>query len=65
MSNATSVILALLIGVTAGLRAMTPLAAVSWAARSGRIQLEGSWLAFFGKTFTPWIFTVLAVVGGF
>jgi len=28
----------------------------------GRLPLEGSWLAFFGKAVTPWIFTVLAVV---
>src|SRR5262245_17437550 len=61
MPNATAVLLALLIGVTAGLRAMTPLAAVSWAARYGHLHLEGSWLAFFGKAFTPWIFTVLAI----
>jgi uncharacterized membrane protein len=62
MSNATSVVLALFIGVTAGLRAMTAPAAVSWAARYGRLPLEGSWLSFFGKAVTPWIFTVLAVV---
>lgn len=62
MSNALSVALSLLIGVSAGLRAMTPLAAVSWAARCGRLPLEGSWLSFFGKAVTPWIFTALAVV---
>jgi len=62
MSNATAVGLALLMGVIAGLRAMTAPAAVSWAARCGRLSLEGSWLSFFGKAVTPWIFTVLAVV---
>jgi len=61
MGNATAIGLALLLGVIAGLRAMTPLAAVSWAARYGHLHLEGSWLAFFGKAFTPWIFTVLAI----
>jgi len=62
MSNATAVGLALLMGVIAGLRAMTAPAAVSWAARLGRLPLEGSWLSFFGKAVTPWIFTALAVV---
>jgi uncharacterized membrane protein len=54
-------ILALLIGVIAGLRAMTAPAAVSWAAFLGLINLEGTWLAFMGYRFTPWILTILAV----
>ena len=54
-------VLALLIGVLVGLRSMTPLAAVSWAARLGRLHLEGTWLAFFGFAYTPYIFSVLAV----
>lgn len=53
--------LAFLIGVVAGLRSMTPLAAVSWAARLGKLQLGGTWLAFLGMTATPYIFTVLAI----
>jgi uncharacterized membrane protein len=51
----------LLIGIAAGLRAMTPLAAVSWAARIGRVPLAGSWLAFLGYAWTPWIVSLLAV----
>lgn len=51
----------LLIGIIAGLRAFTPTAAVSWAARSGWLDLSGSWLAFLGYMWTPWIFTALAV----
>jgi hypothetical protein len=39
-------VLALLIGVVAGLRAMTAPAVVSWAAYLGRMHLEGTWLAF-------------------
>ena len=62
MSNALSVVLALLMGVVAGLRGMTAPAAVSWAARLGRLQLEGSWLAFLGRAWTPWVFTALALV---
>lgn len=54
-------LLALLIGVVAGLRAMTAPAAISWAAHMGLIDLSGSWLAFMGYRFTPWIFTLFAV----
>lgn len=53
--------LALLIGVIAGLRAMTAPAAVSWAAASGWLNLDGTWLAFLGYRFTPWILTLLAL----
>jgi uncharacterized membrane protein len=54
--------LALLIGVVAGLRAMTAPAAVSWGAALGWIHVQGTWLAFMGYRFTPYIFTVLALV---
>jgi uncharacterized membrane protein len=54
-------LLALLIGVIAGLRAMTAPAAVSWAAHMGMLPLQGSWLAFLGYTWTPWVFTVFAI----
>lgn len=55
-------LLSLLIGIVAGLRAMTAPAAVSWAAHLGLLDLDGTWLAFLGFTWTPWIFTVLALV---
>jgi uncharacterized membrane protein len=55
-------VLALLIGVTAGLRAMTAPAAVSWAAHLGWLPLQDTPLAFLGFTATPYIFTVLAIV---
>jgi len=54
-------VLALLIGIIAGLRTMTAPAAISWAAWSGRLPLESSWLAFLGYSWTPWIFTLLAL----
>ena len=54
-------ILALLIGVVAGLRAMTAPAAVSWAAYLGWIQLDGSWLAFLGHWIAPWVLSLLAI----
>ena len=54
--------LALLAGVVAGSRVFTALAAVSWAARLGGLNLGDSWLAFMGYSWTPWIFTLLAIV---
>jgi uncharacterized membrane protein len=54
--------LALLAGILAGSRALTAPAAVSWAARLGSLNLDGSWLAFMGYAWTPWIFTLLAIV---
>jgi uncharacterized membrane protein len=51
----------LLIGVIAGLRAMTAPAAVSWAARLGWLELGQSNLAFLGYALTPWILTALAI----
>jgi uncharacterized membrane protein len=56
-----SYVIAFLIGITAGLRAFTPLAVVSWAARLSRLQLGDSFLAFLGYSATPYIFTVLAL----
>src|SRR5580658_10302952 len=54
-------VLAFLIGVVAGLRSMTPPAAVSWAARLGWLHLEGTPLAFLGFAFSPYIVSVLAI----
>ena len=55
-------LLALLIGVVAGLRAMTAPAAVAWAAYLGWLNLGGSWLAFLGNVWVRWILTALALV---
>ena len=57
----TIYILALLIGAIAGLRAKTAPAAVSWASYLGAIHLGGTWLAFLGNAYVPWIFTVAAL----
>ncbi len=54
-------VMAFLIGLVAGLRAMTAPAAVSWAARLGWLNLQGTPLAFLGAAVTPWIFTVAAL----
>ena len=57
----TVLVLAFLIGVVAGLRAMTAPAVVSWAARLGWLRLEGTPLAFLGYAATPYIISVLAI----
>jgi uncharacterized membrane protein len=54
--------LALLAGIVAGSRTFTAPAAVSWAAHLGYLNLDESWLAFMGYSWTPWIFTGLALV---
>ena len=51
---------ALLLGVIAGLRAVTPVAAVSWAASLGILKLTGTPLAFLGAAITPWVVTLIA-----
>ncbi|GLR58771.1 DUF4126 domain-containing protein [Rhizobium indigoferae] len=55
-------LLALLIGVISGLRAMTAPAAVAWGAALGGFDVSQTPLAFMGYKWTPWIFTLLAVV---
>ena len=57
----TVVWLALLMGVVAGSRSMMAPAAVSWAARLGWIDVTGSWLAWLGYAWTPWIVTLFAL----
>ncbi len=59
--TSTVVLLSLFIGVIAGLRTMTALAAVSWAARLGWLDLAPTGLAFLGHAATPWVLTVLAL----
>jgi uncharacterized membrane protein len=54
-------VLAFLIGIVAGLRAMTAPAAVSWAAHLGLLPLQGTPLAWLGYAFTPYIFTIAAL----
>jgi len=55
------IVLALAIGFVAGLRSMMAPAAIAWAACSGRLSLDGSWLAFLGYRFSPWILSLLAL----
>ena len=55
------IVFALLIGIIAGLRAVTAPAVVSWAAHSRGLPLDGTILAFLGYRFTPWILSLLAL----
>jgi uncharacterized membrane protein len=57
----TILILSLLIGVVAGLRALTAPAAVAWAAYLGWLPLAGTPLAFMGHVAAPWVLGVLAL----
>ncbi|OBJ04917.1 DUF4126 domain-containing protein [Mycobacterium sp. 1465703.0] len=61
MTHALLVLLALLIGVVAGLRSLTAPAVVAWAAFIGWVDLHGTWAAWMASLITAIIFTVLAV----
>jgi len=52
---------AFLIGVVAGLRAMTAPAVLSWAARLGWVHLASTGLAWLGSAIAPWVLTLLAI----
>jgi uncharacterized membrane protein len=54
-------VLALGIGMVAGLRSLTAPAVVSWAAHIGWLNVHGSRLAFMGSTIVVAIFSVLAL----
>lgn len=57
----TVIISGFVIGVACGLRAIVGLAAVSWAANSGHLALEGTWLSFLGKRITAFILSFMAL----
>ncbi|HWT50236.1 MAG TPA: DUF4126 domain-containing protein [Mycobacterium sp.] len=56
-----ALLLALLIGVVAGLRSLTAPAVVAWAALLGWINLHGTWASWVGNVITVVIVTILAV----
>ena len=60
--NGPAFLVALLIGVVAGLRTFTAPAVVAWAVHLGRVDLMGSWLGFLGNVWVRWLFTGLALV---
>ena len=55
-------ILALLIGVVAGLRAGTALAVTAWGAWLGWLPVGGTWASFMSHWIAVGIFTVLGIV---
>ncbi len=55
-------LLALLIGLVAGLRTMTAPAAVSWAAWLGWLPLGDTWLAFFAHPWAAPVLTIFAIM---
>ena len=61
MTHALVLLLALLIGVVAGLRAFTAPAVVAWAAFLHWINLDGTWASWMGHWATVAVLTVIAV----
>ena len=53
--------LALVLGALTGLRTMTAPTAISIAARMGWLDLNGTWLAWLGYAWTPWILGIVAI----
>jgi uncharacterized membrane protein len=58
----TILLFCILIGVVAGMRALTAPAVVCWGAHLGWLHLAGTKLAFLGAEWALILFTVLAVV---
>ncbi|OBK16798.1 DUF4126 domain-containing protein [Mycobacterium asiaticum] len=61
MTQVLVLLLALLIGVVAGLRSLTAAAAVSWAVFLSWLNLHGTWASWVGNLVTVVILSVLAV----
>ena len=55
------IVLALVLGIVSGLRAMTSPAVTSWATRMGLLAVSGTPMAFMGFKYTPIILTVIAL----
>ncbi|EHB53491.1 putative integral membrane protein [Mycolicibacterium rhodesiae JS60] len=62
MTHVLVLLLALLIGVVAGLRALTPPAVVAWGAFLGWINLAGTWASWMASWITVTVLTILLVV---
>jgi len=58
----TIYLFSLLLGIIAGLRTLTALALVSWAANLGWHNLSGTWFAFFSNPLVCGIITLLALI---
>jgi len=54
-------VLAVVIGVVAGLRSLLAPAVVAWAIRLGALDVGGTWLAHLGRTWVVWVLTAFAI----
>ncbi|MGO9383307.1 MAG: DUF4126 domain-containing protein [Mycobacterium sp.] len=61
MTHMLVLLMALLIGVVAGLRSLTAPAVVAWAAFLGWINLHATWASWMANVITVVILTILAV----
>ncbi|MEB3982315.1 DUF4126 domain-containing protein [Mycobacterium sp. 663a-19] len=61
MTHALILLMALLIGVVAGLRSLTAPAVVAWAGFLGWIDLHGTWASWVANIVTVVVLTVLAI----
>lgn len=61
MTHALVLLFALLIGVVAGLRALTAPAVLAWTAMLGWLVLDGTWLEWLGHPETVTVLTIFAV----
>lgn len=61
MTHALVLLLALLIGVVAGLRAMTAPTVLAWAAMLGWFVLDGTWVEWLAHPVTVTVLTIFAV----
>ena len=62
MTHVLVLLLALLIGIVAGLRALTPPAVVAWAALLDWLHVEGTWAAWIAHPIVVGLLTVLLVI---
>jgi uncharacterized membrane protein len=62
MTHVSVLLLALFIGVIAGLRALTPPAVVSWAAFLGWLHVDHTWVSWIAHPITVGLLTLLLVI---
>jgi len=62
MTQVLVIVLALLIGFVAGLRALTPPAVVAWGALLNWLPVDGTWAEWVGHPITVTVLTILLAV---
>jgi uncharacterized membrane protein len=61
LNNGMLLLLVFAMGFVAGLRSLTPIAVISWAASRKMLNLEGTWMAFLGFRAAPYVASLLAL----